>query len=765
MNMKTVVILLVLALATIFALICVLLTKKEKVTSCVFSEPSHLSESLNGDQRKIFADLTAEEITQVVKYLKSNLGVHLEDAFHAKPSDNCIYSLDVHLPTKTEALKFLDHRRGQPPRQALAVIYFGDQLEPNVTEYIVGPLPNPTTHQDHTLKRFRKKIPYYSRPVTDREYKDIDAFIFQEFASAPTFLKDCCEYVANGTNLATLTTAPRGFESGDRATWFVLYQNVVGSGYYVHPIGLEVLVNHSSLDLSEWRVEKVFYNGQYYQNMAHLEREFRDGRVKEVRVKSIRLEDDDHDVVSMKPSGPSAPAGPLQFEPKGMRYSVKGNEVVYQSWSFAFGMNVYSGPRLFDIQFGKERIVYELSLQEALAVYGSNCPAGMLTRYMDESLGIGKFAYELVRGVDCPYTATYVDRYYMIDSDTPRLNKNSFCIFEYDMGVPLRRHFSILGSSYYGGLAKYALVLRAISTLINYDYVWDFVFYQNGAIEVKVHATGYISSSFLTDKAEGTAFGNRVGEHTLGTMHNHLINYKVDLDVGGTKNSLEALDMAYESVQAPWSPEHQIQRPVLTRQSLDKEEKAAFLHDDKVPRYLYFTTSRENHWGHKRSYRIQIISFAGEHLPEASTMERAVSWGRYKLAVTKWKEEEPTSTSIYNQNDPWDPLVVFADFINNETITSEDLVAWISVGFLHVPHAEDIPNTVTVGNGVGFILRPYNYFDSDPSVNSPDAVYFTADQDASKCSVNRAACFQEAASCSPNLSPFTYSALKNLTGP
>lgn len=96
----------------------------------------------------------------------------------------------------------------------------------------------------------------------------------------------------------------------------------------------------------------------------------------------------------------------------------------------------------------------------------------------------------------------------------------------------------------------------------------------------------------------------------------------------GTKNSLMAVDMMYESVQAPWSPEHHIQRPVLIRQPLDKEEKAAFLLDDKVPRYLHFTTSRENHWGHPRSYRIQIVSFAGEHLPEASTMERSVSWGR-----------------------------------------------------------------------------------------------------------------------------------------
>ncbi|XP_033025926.1 membrane primary amine oxidase-like [Lacerta agilis] len=756
MNMKAVVVLLVLALATIFALVCVLMTRKEKVVRCGVSGLQNSPEGTNRDPSEIFADLSAAEMAQVVKYLKENLGVHLEDASQAKPSDNCIYYLDTHFPPKEAALGFLDHGRAQPNREALAVVYFGNQPDPNVTEFVVGPLPNPVSHRDITLKKFGRKVPYHSRPVTEKEYRDIDTFIFRELLEGFNILRECCEY--NGTNLATQTTAPRGFESGDRATWFVLFHNVIGSGYYIHPVGLEVLVDHRSLNISEWKVKKVFYNGQYYENVAHLEKEFIDGRVKEVRVKPAHLK---NDFASRKPSESSPRPGPLQFEPLGMRYTVAGSHVVYQSWSFAFGMNVNTGPRLFNIRFGEERIVYELSLQEALATYGSNCPGGMVTRYMDGSFGIGKFSYELVRGVDCPYTATYVDRHYLIDSDTPRLNKNSFCIFEHDMGVPLRRHFSDMGSFYYGGLNKYALVLRAISTLINYDYVWDFVFYQNGAIEVKVHATGYISSSFLMEG--GTAYGNRVGEHTLGTMHNHLMNYKVDLDVGGIKNSLVAVDMAYESVQAPWSPEHQLQRPVLTTQILDKEEEAAFPLDGKVPRYLHFATSRENQWNHQRSYRIQITSFAGEHMPEASTMERSISWGRYKLAVTKRKEEELISTCIYNQNDPWDPLVVFADFIDNETIVNEDLVAWISTGFLHVPHAEDIPNTVTVGNGVGFILRPYNFFNDDPSSKSPDGVYFTLDQDASKCDVNPAACLQETAACSPNLPPYTFSGFQNFT--
>ncbi|XP_010119781.1 PREDICTED: membrane primary amine oxidase-like, partial [Chlamydotis macqueenii] len=477
---------------------------------------------------------------------------------------------------------------------------------------------------------------------------------------------------SDGTDLAILTTAPRGFKSGDRVTWFVLFHDAAGTGFYLSPVGLEVLLDHGDLQVSHWRLRR--------------------------------------------------------YEPQGPRYSVRNNRVTFQGWSITFGMNPNSGPRLFDIRYRGERIVYELSLQEALALYGSNCPGGMLTRYFDNSFGIGRFSYELVRGLDCPYTATYVDRHYLAESDTPKTNQNSLCIFEHDTSLPLRRHFSDFQSLYYGGLRKNALVIRAVSTIVNYDYIWDFMFHSSGAVEVRVHATGYISSSFLHGR--GTDYGNKVGPHTLGTMHIHHIHYKVDLDVDGQLNSLQTQDMGYELVKDPWSMQNTIERPFLRRERLEREDEAAFLVNTPMPRYLSFASPRPNKWGHPRSYRIQITSFAGEHLPTSSRMERSISWGRWGRAplppvpaVTRRKEEEPTSSSIYNQNDPWTPTVAFADFINNETITNQDLVAWILVGFLHVPHAEDVPNTVTVGNGVGFFLRPYNYFDEDPSVDSPDSVY------------------------------------------
>ncbi|XP_043760644.1 membrane primary amine oxidase-like isoform X3 [Cervus elaphus] len=214
--------------------------------------------------------------------------------------------------------------------------------------------------------------------------------------------------------------------------------------------------------------------------------------------------------------------------------------------------------------------------------------------------------------------------------------------------------------------------------------------------------------------------------------------------------------MAFVPTVIPWSPEHQTQRLQVTRKQLETEEQAAFPLGGASPRYLYLACKQNNKWGHPRAYRIQMNGVPVEPLPQSSPLERAVSWGRYQLVVTQRKETEPSSSSVFNQNDPWTPTVDFADFINNETIAGKDLVAWVTAGFLHIPHAEDIPNTVTVGNSGGFILRPYNFFDEDPSINSADSIYFREDQDAGSCEVNSLACLPQVAACAPDLPAFSH---------
>ncbi|XP_062030851.1 membrane primary amine oxidase [Lepus europaeus] len=757
MNQKTTLVLLALAVITIFALVCVLLVGRSanggepnQPPHCPSASPSAQGWTHPG-QSQLFADLSPEELAAVMSFLTQRLGPGLVDAAQAQPSDNCVFSVELQLPPKAAALAHLDRGGPAPAREALAIVFFGAQPQPNVSELLVGPLPHPSYMRDVTVERHGGPLPYYRRPVLAREYLDIDDMIFdRELPRAAGLLHHCCFYKPGARNLAVLTVAPRGLQSGDRATWFGLYYNIVGAGFFLNPVGLELLVNHKALDPAHWRIQKVFYQGRYYESLAQLEEEFEAGRVNVVLIPNNGT----GGWWSLKPQVPPGPAPPLQFHPQGPRFSVQGTRVASSLWTFSFGLGAFSGPRVFDVRFKGERLAYEISLQEAVTIYGGNSPAAMLTRYLDGGFGMGKYATPLTRGVDCPSLATYVDWHFLLESQTPKTVRDAFCVFEQNQGLPLRRHHSDIHSHYFGGVVETVLIFRSVSTLLNYDYVWDMMFHPNGAVEVKFHATGYISSSFFFGAAR--TFGNQVGAHTLGTVHTHSAHFKVDLDVAGLENWVWAEDMAFVPTAVPWHPEHQMQRLQVTRRRLETEEQAAFPLGGATPRYLYLASNQSNKWGHARGYRIQPVSFAGEPLPRSSPVERAFSWGRYQLAVTQRKEQEPRSSSVFNQNDPWAPTVHFASFINNETVAGEDLVAWVTAGFLHIPHAEDIPNTVTVANGVGFFLRPYNFFDEDPSFYSADAIYFQGDQDAGACELNPLACLPQVAACAPELPAFSH---------
>uniref|UniRef100_A0A8C3YKL7 Amine oxidase n=1 Tax=Catagonus wagneri TaxID=51154 RepID=A0A8C3YKL7_9CETA len=752
MNLKVVLVLLALSLITIFALAYVLLTSQggsSQAPHC--PSVSHSAQPwTHPGQSQLFADLCREELKAVMNFLTQKLGPGLVDAAQARPSDNCIFSVELQLPPKAAALAHLDRGSPPPAREALAIIFFGGQPQPNVTELVVGPLPQPSYVRDVTVERYGGPLPYHRRPVLGTESAQMWKHLKEvEFPKAPVFLASVCSY--NGSNLAALHATPRGLRSGDRATWIALYHNISGVGIFLHPMGLELLLDHRALDPARWAVQQVFYLGRYYADLGQLEWEFKAGRLEVVRV-PLPLPDGASSLRSQISPGPLPP---LQFSPQGSRYSVQGHLVASSLWTFTFGHGVFSGLRIFDVRFKGERVAYEVSVQECVSIYGADSPKTMMTRYLDSSYGLGRHSRGLVRGVDCPYQSTMVDIHTLVGRGAVQRLPGAVCVFEEAQGVPLRRHHNQLQSHFYGGLAGSALIVRSVSSVGNYDYIWDFVLHPNGALEGRVHATGYINTAFLSGE-ESLLFGNRVGERVLGAVHTHAFHFKLDLDVAGLKNWVVAEDVVFKPVAAPWSPEHQLHRPELTRQVLGREDLTAFLWESPLPRYLYLASNQTNAWGHQRGYRIQIHSPLGIHMPLDSDMERALSWGRYQLVVTQRKEEESQSSSIYYQNDIWTTAMAFADFINNETLLGEDLVAWVTASFLHIPHAEDVPNTVTLGNRVGFLLRPYNFFDEDPSIFSPDSVYFEKGQDAGRCSVNHVACIPHLAACVPDLPPFSY---------
>ncbi|CAJ1075339.1 Hypothetical predicted protein [Xyrichtys novacula] len=475
---------------------------------------------IHNERSVVFADLTQEEILQVRDYLSKIPGMKISSDPFSSPVADFLYMIELSMPKKQEVLQYLDANGPKPAREATAVVFHVNQ--DNIKEYVVGPLPNPTYHRDVTVERYKREIPLSARPGFFWERVFLTVLMETELTKVSTLMNESFGLTPSSYSIY-YENMPRGVKSGDRQSWFSLCRKV--EGFFIHPVGFEVFIDHASKNVSSWRLMKVLYNGQYFDSLAELKQQYEAGTIEKIVYKPVP------NYASLKPRKKPTGVGPQQFYVEGKRFSVKDNNIVYLDWSFAFGLNTLRGMRVFDVRYKGERIIYELSVQEAMSVYGSATPNLMLTKFLDGSVGIGACAYELVRGVDCPSTATYIDTVHFKDSDVPRTLKNSICVFEHNFGQPLRRHFSEIVYNSYGGLANNALVFRTITAIGNYDYVWDFIFYQSGSVEAKVYATGYIASSFKVK--DNFKFGHQVAEMVTGNIHTHFLNFKVDLDILG----------------------------------------------------------------------------------------------------------------------------------------------------------------------------------------------------------------------------------------
>lgn len=472
------------------------------------------------ERSSVFADLSVDEFLQVRDFMSNVPGMSITTEPASPASADYLYMIDLSLPRKQDVLRYLDANGEKPAREATVVVLHGSKN--NIKEYVVGPLPKPTYWRDVTIERYKREIPLTASPIRSGEVGRL--VLFLQYVLKPirvmmmeSFGVDVLEYPA------FIMSMPSGVKSGDRETWLGLCRHL--EGFYLHPVGFEILINHQKKSLLLWQVLKVLYNGQYFDSVAELKEQYETGNVTKITYRPAP------NFASLKPKDKPTAIGPQQYYVQGKRFSVKKNHIAYLDWSFSFGLSPLRGMRAFDIRFRGERIIYELSVQEAMSVYGSVTPNLMLTKFLDGSTGIGRSAYELVRGVDCPYSATFIDTLHFMDTGVPRRLRNSICVFEHDTGKPLRRHFSEIVYNSFGGLANSALVLRTITAIGNYDYIWDFVFYQSGSVEAKVQATGYIASSFALK--DNLPYGHRVAENVTGNIHTHFISFKVDVDVSG----------------------------------------------------------------------------------------------------------------------------------------------------------------------------------------------------------------------------------------
>ena len=277
----------------------------------------------------------------------------------------------------------------------------------------------------------------------------------------------------------------------------------------------------------------------------------------------------------------------------------------------------------------------------------------------------------------------------------------------------------------YGGMNDASLVIRFITEMYNYDYIHDFVFHQNGAIELKTTLTGVLLMTPY--HAKNSQYGYQVTENAMGGYHDHFMLFKVDLDILGTKNSFRTIDVVTKKFADPWEA-YPMTKKSFKENKRETELNATIKYNFDHPKYYIFYNEKEsNKYRNVRGYRVLPLYKIKEVYPDDHIGTRAAEWSKYQLSVSKYKETERYGSCMFNYFPQYRaPLCSFDKMIkDDESIVNEDLVAWIPIGATHIPCSEDFPATPSVGNQMTIFIKPYNYFDEDPSMASANNVYIS----------------------------------------
>ncbi|KAL8685663.1 MAG: hypothetical protein Q9218_007622 [Villophora microphyllina] len=655
--------------------------------------------SVKAPKSNIFAGLTNDEAAAVTSFLHDQKDLNLTAASNATSWDNKILTVELLQPNKSDAISYLDSTSQAPVRQARAILRFGATLEPYLQEYVVGPLPvaagkTTVAPLDYIFNKGRGYQRLYN--------VDIDALTAFAYGYAAANISDISQQLLNGTatgdpsgTFAIAGTTPLIFE-GDRVLqWNQLYMLHTGAceDEDILPSGLMFKTDITGRDPSKWSVVALQYNGIFYESEADFRKAINaSGFIKPGTNVDGAWACTDYNNVSF-PHDELNP--PVSVTPDGSRFTVDVEEK-YVEWStykkppstlsivmwltkcavdftFYLSSSKYLGTQLHNIKYKGERIIYELGIQEAMAHYASaSDPFQASNAYLDSEYGFGQTGWQLVSGFDCPAYATYLNTSYYT-GETTHTHPNSICLFEYDPGYPIQRHTA---SSYVSVTKNIVFTVRSISTVGNYDYLFDYEFYLDGSIHVTVRASGYIESSFWASTTQGND-GFHIHDHLDGSMHDHVLNYKVDLDVAGTANSVVKAELVPVSKVYPWSNGREINTMTLDRTFLASEDEGKLNWDvNNAVMYSVINKDAVNPYGEYRSYKIMPATANRNHLTiqNSTTLGKSANWATHHLYAVQRKDTEPNSAYPYNGRDPNNPVVDFAKFFDGESLDQEDIV-------------------------------------------------------------------------------------------
>ncbi|MDH3734517.1 MAG: tyramine oxidase [Gemmatimonadota bacterium] len=413
----------------------------------------------------------------------------------------------------------------------------------------------------------------------------------------------------------------------------------------------------------------------------------------------------------------------VQSQPNGANFSIDGHVVSWDNWTFHYRMEKRSGLVISDasVREGEvERpVLYQGSMSELYVPYMDPNGAWYSRTFMDAGeYGFGANATPLRLGYDCPDTAMLLDAVLPDDLGGAYVAEGVICLFERGVGDPAWRHFDNFIAQEFDGRRAVDLVARMAATIGNYDYFLDWVFTQDGRIQVRIGATGFdglkgVHSTSMDDAGADaeTAYGTLVAPNLVATNHDHFFSFRLDMDVAGTDNSVSLDRLTPFEMEGPRKSGWVVQSTVPRR-----EGEALINYDPSRPAvWRVVNPGAEGPYGHEPGYVLKPgNSIAYSLMATDDPPTRRAGFVRHQLWVTPHAPEERYAAGMYvNQSPGGDGLPTWTS--ENRDIANTDIVLWYTAGFHHVPRTEDFPVMPSAWHQ--FELMPFNFFERNPAID------------------------------------------------
>ncbi len=405
-------------------------------------------------------------------------------------------------------------------------------------------------------------------------------------------------------------------------------------------------------------------------------------------------------------------------QPEGLSFQLQGSEVRWQNWRLHYGVHPRRGLEIYDVTYedrGRSRpILYRASVSEMIAPYGD---PSFGSWYPQDEGDYGMAYYGRNSAVplnDAPANAVFASAVIANDRGAPIEIPRAVAIYERDGGL-LWRH---------GSQAHRArkLTLTAYSTIDNYDYAFNWIFGQDGTIEVEVMLTGMMNIRNVKEQREDERehlghpmFGHLVAPGVNAPNHQHFFSFRLDFDIDGAENNT-VLELNTESLPVS-EKNNKGEAFSMTSRPLKSEQEAQRMMDLGASRkWKVVNTRAANALGQFSGYALIPGENSIPYAAPDSAPRRKAGFMNAHLWVTPYSPEEMFASGEYvNLNLSGEGLPKWTSA--NRLVENRDIVVWYTLGVTHIPRTEDWP--IMPVHPTGFRLVPAGFFSQNPGLDAP----------------------------------------------